>query len=89
MLAENYSQCYGKNHLEFGSNPALIVIDAVKAYCTPGCVLYAPERFDVARESMIRVIAKCRDLGIPVIFTSVIYNTKGPYLAVFALEVIC
>jgi maleamate amidohydrolase len=81
MRPENYSHCYGKNHLEFGSKPALIVIDAVKAYCTPGCVLHAPERFDVARESMIRVIAKCRELGIPVIFTSVIYNTRGKFCA--------
>ncbi|KAF2644174.1 Isochorismatase hydrolase [Massarina eburnea CBS 473.64] len=74
---ENYGHCYGETHLQFGSKPALIVIDAVKAYCTPGQRLYAPERFDMARQSMIRLIAKCRDSSVPVIFTSVIYNTKG------------
>jgi maleamate amidohydrolase len=76
-VIENYSQCYGRDHVEFGSKPALVVIDAVRAYCTPGCPLYAPERFDIARLSMIRCIEKCRSLKIPVIFTSVIYNTKG------------
>jgi hypothetical protein len=31
-----------------------------------------PERYDLAHKSMIRVIVKCRELGVPVIVTSII-----------------
>ena len=31
-----------------------------------------PERFDLVHKSMIRVTAKCRELGVPVIVTSII-----------------
>ncbi|KAH8775690.1 putative N-carbamoylsarcosine amidase [Hyaloscypha sp. PMI_1271] len=74
-LAENYSRCYGKNQLRFGSKPVLIVIDCVKAYHDPTSPLYAPERFDEALKSILRLIEKCRAVGIPVVYTSVIYET--------------
>ncbi|KAF2808750.1 isochorismatase hydrolase [Mytilinidion resinicola] len=76
-IVDNYAQCYGKNKLPFGEKPALVVIDAVKAYHTPGCPLYAPERFDKARDSIVRLIDEFRRLGLPVIFTSVIFNARG------------
>jgi len=72
---ENYSRCYGKNELKFGSRPVLIVIDCVKAYHDPKSPLYAPERFDDALKSILRLIEKCRATGIPVVYTSVIYET--------------
>ncbi|KAH8783632.1 hydrolase [Hyaloscypha finlandica] len=74
-LAENYSRCYGKNQLRFGSKPVLIVIDCVKAYHDPTSPLYAPERFDEALKSILRLIEKCRAVGVPVVYTSVIYET--------------
>jgi maleamate amidohydrolase len=72
---ENYSRCYGKNQLRFGSKPVLVVIDCVKAYHDPTSPLYAPERFDEALKSILRLIEKCRAVGIPVVYTSVIYET--------------
>ncbi|PMD50361.1 hydrolase [Hyaloscypha bicolor E] len=74
-LAENYSRCYGKNQLRFGSKPVLVVIDCVKAYHDPTSPLYAPKRFDEALKSILRLIEKCRAVGIPVVYTSVIYET--------------
>lgn len=73
-VIDNYQRCYGKTSLKFGSKPALIVIDVCKAYHDPTSPLYAPERFDTAVKSVINLIEKCRSVGIPVIFTSVLYE---------------
>jgi hypothetical protein len=43
------------------------VIDCVKAHHEPASPLYAPERFDVALKSILRLIEKCRAVGIPVV----------------------
>src|ERR1700712_2997628 len=75
QILENYGRCYGKNQLKFGSKPALIVIDVVKAYHDPSSPLYAPERFDKALVSIKNLIEKCRSASIPVIYTSVIFDT--------------
>lgn len=75
--ADNYKRCYGKNQLKFGSKPVLIVIDCVKAYHDPKPPLYALERFDIALKSIMRLIEKCRAVGIPVVYTSVIYETPN------------
>ncbi|KAM3085268.1 hypothetical protein ACMFMG_003695 [Clarireedia jacksonii] len=74
-LLENYSRCYGKNQFKFGSKPALIVIDVVKAYHDPSSPLYAPERFDTALISIKNLINKCRSASIPVIYTSVMFDS--------------
>lgn len=76
-FSDNYKRCYGKNKLKFGTKPVLIVIDCVKAYHDPNSPLYAPERFDIALKSIIRLIEKCRAVGIPVVYTSVIYETPS------------
>ncbi|TVY37788.1 Maleamate amidohydrolase [Lachnellula subtilissima] len=76
-LADNYKRCYGKNKLTFGSKPVLIVIDCVKAYHDPKSPLYAPDRFEVALKSIHNLIAKCRAVGIPVVFSSVIFETPA------------
>ncbi|CAK7227172.1 hypothetical protein SBRCBS47491_006479 [Sporothrix bragantina] len=75
-LAENYGHCYGKNELPFGKRPVLLVIDAVAGYLHPDCPLYAPVRFEEARKSIVRTIEACRELRIPVVFSSVCYSTK-------------
>lgn len=66
----------GNTHaLQFGSKPALLVIDVCNAYLTPGSPMYAPNRFQVALESTERLITKCRETGIPVLFSRVVYPT--------------
>lgn len=52
-----------------------MVIDCVKASREPTSPLYAPERFDIALKSIIRLIEKCRLVGIPVVYSSVIFET--------------
>lgn len=74
---DNYKRCYGKNKLKFGSKPVLVVIDCVKAYHEPESPLYAPERFDVALKSIIHLIEKCRAGGVPVVYSSVIFETPA------------
>lgn len=74
---ENYAHCYGKNELPFGSNPALLVVDACKGFVDPDCPLYAPERFETARLAIVRLIEKCRSLSVPVVFSTVCYSTKN------------
>lgn len=54
----------------------LLVIDAVHGYLDPKCPLYAPIRFEEARQAIVRTIEKCRSLDIPVVFSSVCYSTK-------------
>ncbi|CAG8970695.1 hypothetical protein HYALB_00003450 [Hymenoscyphus albidus] len=76
-LLGNYSKCYGKTSLKFGASPVLILIDPVVAYLEPSSPLYAPKSFEAARLSMVRLLAKARSSTIPVIFTSVVYNSPS------------
>lgn len=39
--------------------------------------MYAPVRFEEARQSIVRTIEACRALGIPVVYSSVCYSTKN------------
>ncbi len=63
-------------HLNFGKTPALLVVDVVSAYLTPGSPLYDPA-FAVALESNERLVAAARDADVPVIFTNVVYRAGG------------
>ncbi|KAH8659067.1 isochorismatase hydrolase [Tricladium varicosporioides] len=63
--------------IKFGSKPVLIVIDCVRAYHDPASPLYAPERFDIALASILRLITKCRENKIPVVYSSVIFETPN------------
>ena len=67
--------------LEFGARPALIVIDFVKAYVTPGSALYAD--FESQRLATVRVLEACRAAGILVIHTEVAYQPGGADGGVF------
>ncbi|WP_333836576.1 isochorismatase family protein [Novosphingobium sp.] len=62
--------------LPFGTRPALLVIDVVVAYLTPGSPLYDPA-FEAALASNERLVAAARKAGMPVIFTNVVYQPGG------------
>lgn len=74
-LAENYAGAFG-GHLEFGRSPALLLVDMVAAYVTPGSALYAPA-FERALESGVRLAAAARAAKVPVIFTNVAFQAGG------------
>ena len=74
-----------------GKKPALLLVDVVMAYVTPGQPLYSP-RFETALASCERLTAAARKAGVPVIFTNVVYRAGGVdgglfYRKVPALEV--
>jgi maleamate amidohydrolase len=60
----------------FGTRPALLLVDFVRAYTTPGEKLYAP---DVARaaEATVTLLAAARARAVPVLFTRVLYHASG------------
>lgn len=74
-LNENYAEVFSGS-LKFGIRPALLLVDVVVAYLTPGSPLYDP-RFAGALASCERLTAACRTAGIPVIFTNVSYRSGG------------
>jgi maleamate amidohydrolase len=62
--------------LPFGERPALLLIDVVMAYLTPGSPLH-DLRFQPALTSCERLAAACRAAEMPVIFTNVVYQHGG------------
>lgn len=73
-LAGSYGADY-RGHLDFGTHPALIVVDAVRGYIDPSAPIYA------GVESALPVIARLLDgfraAGLPIIYTVVSYRPDG------------
>jgi maleamate amidohydrolase len=72
---DNYAGVFD-GRLVFGRRPALILIDVVAAYLTPGSPLFDPA-FETAYAAIARIAAAARSHGIPVVFTNVIYQAGG------------
>ncbi len=60
----------------FGETPAVIVIDFIRAYTTPGEAFFAEGVVDAVRESF-ELLAACREAGVPIIYTTVLYHPSG------------
>ncbi len=73
-LAANYAKAYD-NRIGFGKKPALILVDFVQAYFEPESPLYAG--VDAALASALRIRAKAREKGLPVILTGVVLHPSG------------
>lgn len=73
--AANYSGVWGQR-VGFGLKPALLVIDFMKAYTTPGAPLFAQGVVDaVARAS--ELVAVARRSALPVIHTNILYRAPN------------
>ena len=72
---ENYAGVFD-NRLGFGRKPALIVIDFVYGYTTPGSPLFAEGVVRAVEESR-PLIATARAAGVPIIYTKVLYHPSG------------
>jgi nicotinamidase-related amidase len=59
--------------LGFGKNPALLVVDMIKAYTRPESPFYAPGYGAVA-ETIAGLVRAAREKGLPVIFTTLSYD---------------
>ncbi|MFN3317161.1 MAG: isochorismatase family protein [Allorhizobium sp.] len=73
-LAANYAKAYD-NRIGFGKKPALVLVDFVQAYFEPESPLYAG--VDEALASALRIRAKAREKGLPVILTGVVLHPTG------------
>lgn len=73
--SQNYEGVWG-NRIGFGKRPAVIVVDFMKAYTTPGAALYAPGVVEaVARTPAL--LDAARHSGVPVIHTNILYFAEG------------
>ena len=75
-LHADYAQAGFGATLPFGARPALLVVDVVQAYLTPGSPLFA-QGFVDALASIRRLVAVTRAAAAPVIFTRVVYDANG------------
>ncbi len=62
--------------LGYGERPAVIVVDFVRAYTTPGAPFFGQGVVDAVTHSM-PLLDAARDARIPVIYTQVVYHPSG------------
>ncbi|MDX3809143.1 isochorismatase family protein [Bosea thiooxidans] len=74
-LETNYSGVWG-HRIGFGNRPALVLIDFVKAYTTPGAPLYAPGVVDAVAHT-VELLMTARSTGVPVIHTRILYLAEN------------
>jgi maleamate amidohydrolase len=75
IIDADYQNAGFHGQLPFGKKPALVIIDVVMAYLDKSCGLYAG--VEDALASCERLVAKAREVGIPVVFTNVVYTADG------------
>ena len=60
----------------FGERPAIVVIDLIRAYTTPGEAFFSPGVVDAVHES-VELLATARQHGVPIVYTKVLYHSGG------------
>ncbi|WP_376987819.1 isochorismatase family protein [Bosea sp. R86505] len=73
--AENYRGVFN-NRLGFGRRPAVIAIDFVRSYTTPGALLYAEGVVRAVAQTEV-LFAQARRLSVPILHTRPIYHPSG------------
>lgn len=71
-VSDNYAGVWG-NRIGFGQHPALLMIDFLQGYTTPGAPLYAPGVTEAVVQAE-QLLAAARQCGIPVIHTQIRYH---------------
>ena len=84
-LQANYSGVFD-GRIGYGQKPAIVVVDFINAYTTPGSPLYAPGVVDAVRAS-IDLLDIARRNGILVVYTRVIYSPHGMDGGIFVRKV--
>jgi maleamate amidohydrolase len=82
---DNYQGVFD-GRLGFGERPAVIVIDFIRAYTTPGAAFYAPGVVDAVKAS-VPLLACARASGVPIIYTKVLYHRSGSDGGLFVKKV--
>jgi maleamate amidohydrolase len=73
--------------LGFGDRAALLVVDFINGYLTPGSPLYAAPGVPAAVEATRPVLEAARAAGVPVIYTRVSYAPDGSDGGMFVRKV--
>jgi nicotinamidase-related amidase len=76
-LTTDYQKHGLAGRVGFGRTPALLVIDFVKAYTTPGSQLYAAPGVPDAVNASVPLLQLAREKGIPIIYTTIAYAKDG------------
>ncbi len=84
-LRENYRGVFD-TRIGFGKRPALLLVDFMRAYTTPGAALYAEAVVQAVKESGA-LLARARELGIPIVHTRVQYSAHGAEGGLFVQKV--
>ena len=84
-LADGYSAAGFGRTLEPGRSPALVLVDMVEAYFTPGAELYIGD--DSCLKSAARVLDAARSAAVPVLHTRVRFTAGGADGAAFFRKV--
>lgn len=84
-LQQNYSGVFD-GRLGFGRKPAVLVVDFINAYTTPGSPLYAPPVVEAVKET-VAVLELARQKDVPVLYTRVIYSKSGKDGGIFVQKV--
>ncbi len=74
-LTENYSGVFD-GRIGFGQKPAVLVVDFIRAYTTPGSPLFAPDVVTAVAETQ-PLLQLARQQAVPVIYTNVYYDVSG------------
>ena len=84
-LQDNYSGVFD-GRVGYGQKPAVVVVDFINAYTTPGSPLYASGVVDAVRAS-VDLLDIARRNGILVVYTRVIYSSHGVDGGIFVRKV--
>jgi maleamate amidohydrolase len=82
-LDENYARAGYHARQQWGSRPALVLVDFAAAYFVQNSPLYGGQGCAAARDAAIPLLAAARAAGVPVIFTEVRYAPGGVNGGVF------
>jgi maleamate amidohydrolase len=86
-LTTNYRQHGLAGRVGFGQSPALLIIDFIKAYTTPGSPLYAAPGVPDAVRASQPLLAAARAAAVPIIYTTVVYASDGRDGGIFVQKV--
>jgi maleamate amidohydrolase len=64
------------SRIGFGERPAVLVIDFIKAYTTPGAAFFGQGVVDGV-EATVGLLAAARAAKVPIIYTKVLYHPSG------------
>lgn len=82
---QNYEGVFD-TRIGFGERPAVLVIDFIRAYTTPGAPFFGQGVVDGVRES-VPLLAAARAAGVPVLYSQVYYHPSGADGGLFVKKV--